>query len=297
MLRESLVFEVKPYQVNLEINMTLQNALQTDNDAPILVEKRGAVVLLILNRPQTRNALSGEEMFSAFERIFSALNEDMTVRAVVLTGMGSAFCSGGNVAQMRDKEGMFKGGPEEVARNYWEGIQRIPMAFQTLRLPIIAAVNGPAIGAGNDLACMCDIRIASESAVFAESFVKVGIIPGDGGCWFLPRVVGYARAAEMAFTGENVSAQEALQIGLVSKVVSSEDLLSEAMGLAAKIAKNPPQVLRWTKELLQQSKTSTLPEALKRAGELQGLAHQTDDHREALAAFFEKRSPVFGPGK
>jgi len=209
--------------------MTSKSALQTDNDAPILVEKKGGVVLLILNRPQTRNALSGEEMFSAFENIFSALNDDLSVRAVVLTGIGSAFCSGGNVAEMRDKEGMFKGNAQEVAKNYWEGIQRIPMAFQTLKLPIIAAVNGPAIGAGNDLACMCDIRIASENAIFAESFVKVGIVPGDGGCWLLPRVVGYAKAAEMAFTGESVNAQEALQIGLVSKVVPSEELLNEAM--------------------------------------------------------------------
>jgi 2-(1,2-epoxy-1,2-dihydrophenyl)acetyl-CoA isomerase len=274
--------------------MTSKSALQTDNDAPILVEKKGGVVLLILNRPQTRNALSGEEMFSAFENIFSALNDDLSVRAVVLTGIGSAFCSGGNVAEMRDKEGMFKGNAQEVAKNYWEGIQRIPMAFQTLKLPIIAAVNGPAIGAGNDLACMCDIRIASENAIFAESFVKVGIVPGDGGCWLLPRVVGYAKAAEMAFTGESVNAQEALQIGLVSKVVPSEELLNEAMGLAARIAKNPPQALRWTKELLQQSRTSTLYDALKRAGEFQGLAHQTADHQEAISAFFEKRSPVFG---
>lgn len=269
-------------------------SLQTDSNSPIVVEIKGAIALLILNRPQTRNALSGEDMFGAFETIFSFLNSDLSLRAAVLTGMGSAFCSGGNVAQMRDKEGMFKGGPQEIAQNYWEGIQRIPMAFQKLKLPIIAAVNGPAIGAGNDLACMCDIRIASENAVFAESFVKVGIVPGDGGCWFLPRVVGYAKAAEMAFTGDNVTAQEALQIGLVSKVVPAGELLTEAMALAQRIAKNPPQVLRWTKELLQDSRTSTMPEALKQAGQLQGLAHQTADHMEALAAFFEKRSPVFG---
>jgi len=274
--------------------MTDQNALQTDNDAPILVEKKGAVVLLILNRPQTRNALSGEEMFSAFERIFSALNEDLSIRAVVLTGMGSAFCSGGNVAQMRDKEGMFKGGPEEIAKNYWEGIQRIPMAFQNLRLPIIAAVNGPAIGAGNDLACMCDIRIASESAVFAESFVKVGIIPGDGGCWLLPRTIGYARAAQMALTGESIDAQEALRYGLVSEVFDPEQLMKEALSLAHRIAQNPPQVLRWTKQLLQEARGCSMDEALVRAGVLQGLAHHTADHTEAVNAFFEKRTPVFG---
>jgi len=160
-------------------------------------------------------------------------------------------------------------------------------------VPMIAAVNGAALGAGNDLACMCDIRIASEKAVFAESFVKVGIIPGDGGCWLLPRVIGYAHAAQMALSGDSIDAHEALRIGLVTKVVASDALLREALALAQSIAKNPPQVLRWTKQLMQEAKGSSLDQALDRAGELQGLAHQTADHMEALNAFFEKRAPVF----
>ena len=158
---------------------------------------------------------------------------------------------------------------------------------------MIAAVNGAALGAGNDLACMCDIRIASEKAVFAESFVKVGIIPGDGGCWLLPRVIGYAHAAQLALSGDSIDAHEALRIGLVTKVVASDTLLQEALALAQSIAKNPPQVLRWTKQLMQEAKGSSLDQALDRAGELQGLAHQTADHMEALNAFFEKRAPVF----
>jgi enoyl-CoA hydratase/carnithine racemase len=261
---------------------------------PILCEVRGHVALLTLNRPDTRNALSGEAMFSAFEEIFERLNANLNIRAAVLTGAGSAFCSGGNVAEMRDRTGMFGGTPTEIAANYRAGIQRIPRAFQTLQVPIIAAVNGAAIGAGNDLACMCDIRIASSTARFAESFVKVGIVPGDGGCWLLPRVVGMSRAAELALTGDAIDAAEALSIGLVSRVVAPDALLDAAMTLANRIAANPPQVLRWTKQLLQQARTGTLDEALDTAGRFQGLAHHTADHTEAVAAFFEKRAPVFG---
>jgi enoyl-CoA hydratase/carnithine racemase len=260
---------------------------------PILLEMRGHVAVLTLNRPHTRNALSGEEMFAAFERLFEQINLDMQIRAVVLTGAGTAFCSGGNVAEMRDKSGMFGGDPALVAANYREGIQRIPRAFQKLQVPVIAAVNGPAIGAGNDLACMCDIRIASSAAKFAESFVKVGIIPGDGGCWLLPRAVGMSNAAIMAFTGDTINAQQALDMGLVSSVVAPEELMNTAFELADRIAANPPQVLRWTKQLLQQGRQSSLDEALDAAGQFQGMAHQTADHAEALSAFFEKRTPVF----
>jgi len=260
---------------------------------PVLFERRGHVALLTLNRPDTRNALSGEEMFAAFEWIFDELNHDLSIRAAVLTGSGSAFCSGGNVAEMKGRTGMFGGTPEQITANYRTGIQRIPRAFEKLQVPIIAAVNGAAIGSGNDLACMCDIRIASSTARFAESFVKVGIIPGDGGCWLLPRVIGMARAAEMALTGDTIDAQQALRIGLVSSVVDPDALLTEALLLAERIAANPPQVLRWTKQLLKQGTNGTLDQALDAAGFLQGHAHQTRDHAEALAAFFEKRDPVF----
>ncbi|WP_066342642.1 crotonase/enoyl-CoA hydratase family protein [Azohydromonas lata] len=268
-----------------------------DADAPILFERRGAVALLTLNRPATRNALDGEPMYAAFESLFEQLNADLSLGAAVLTGSGSAFCSGGDVAQMRERAGMFAGSPQEIAGNYRQGIQRIPRAFQRLHLPIIAAVNGPAIGAGNDLACLCDIRIAATTARFAESFVKVGIVPGDGGCWLLPRVVGASRAAELAFTGEAIDAQEALRIGLVSRVVAPEALLDEALALAGRIAANPPQALRWTKQLLLQARTGSLDEALDAAARFQGLAHHTADHAEAVAAFFDKRPPRFGQGE
>jgi 2-(1,2-epoxy-1,2-dihydrophenyl)acetyl-CoA isomerase len=268
-------------------------AFEADAQAPILVRREGHVAILTLNSPDTRNALSGDALFGAFEQIFAALNDDLTVRAAILTGAGTAFSSGGNIAEMRDRQGMFGGTPEQIVAQYRAGIQRIPLAFEALQVPIIAAVNGPAMGAGNDLACMCDIRIASTRARFAESFVKVGIVPGDGGAWLLPRVVGASRAAEMAFTGDTLDAEAALAAGLVSQVVAPEDLMPAALSLAQRIAANPPQVLRWTKQLLQQARTSTLADALHHAGRFQGLAHQTADHAEAVASFFDKRAPVF----
>ena len=254
---------------------------------PIRYERRGHVALLTLDRPATRNALDGEAMYAAFEGLFARMNDDAEVRAAVLTGAGSAFCSGGDVAAMRDRTGMFAGSPDEIARRYREGIQRIPRAFETLEVPIVAAVNGPAIGAGNDLACLCDIRIAADTARFAESFVKVGIVPGDGGAWLLPRTVGASKAAEMALTGDAIDADEALACGLVSRVVPAAGLLDAAMALAGRIAANPPKAVRWTKSLLRQARTGTLEEALVAAARVQGHAHQTEEHAEAVASFFE----------
>jgi 2-(1,2-epoxy-1,2-dihydrophenyl)acetyl-CoA isomerase len=189
---------------------------------------------------------------------------------------------------MRDRAGMFQGGPEQVALGYRNGIHRIPRAFARLQVPIIAAINGPAIDAGLDLASMCDIRLAASTAKFAESFVKLGIIPGDGGCWFLPRLVGPSRAAEMVFTGQTLDAQEALRIGYVSRVCAPERLLEQALALAESIAQNPAQAVRWSKELLRASAAQSLDEALDHAGRLQGLAHQTAEHAAAVAAFFAR---------
>jgi 2-(1,2-epoxy-1,2-dihydrophenyl)acetyl-CoA isomerase len=267
--------------------------MSAPDDDPILLERHGPVALLTLNREATHNALSGDDMFGAFETLFAQLNADLGVRAAVLTGKGKSFCSGGNVADMRHRTGMFAGTAEEITERYRNGIQRIPRAFAALQVPIIAAVNGAAIGAGNDLATMCDIRIAASSAKFAESFVKVGIVPGDGGCWLLPRVVGASKAAELALTGDTIDAAEALRIGLVSQLVAPDQLLATALAMAGRIAANPPQVVRWTKQLLRNAQTQTLDQALADAGRFQGLAHHTADHTEALAAIAEKRAPRF----
>lgn len=256
-------------------------------------DQHGHIVVLTLNDPATRNALTGDPMFAGFEQAVERMNTDLSVRAAILTGEGTAFCSGGNVADMRDKKGMFGGTPQQIEAQYRAGIQRIPRALFKLDVPLIAAVNGPAIGAGCDLACMCDIRIASEKALFAESFVKVGIIAGDGGSWLLPRIVGVSRASELAFTGDTIDAKAALEIGLVSRVVVPEELMKESTALAERIAKNPPQVVRWTKRMIRESQHSRLETILDMCASYQSLAHHTADHTEAVASMFEKRAPKF----
>lgn len=253
-------------------------------------ERHDHVLVLTMSSPDTRNALTSAEQFEDFEAVCAEINNDMSIRAVVLTGEGSAFCAGGNVKDMRDRTGLFAGDPFDQADAYRKGIQRIPRAVYSLNVPIIAAVNGPAVGAGCDLATMCDIRIGSGRAMFAESFVKLGIIPGDGGAWFLPRAVGYSNACKMAFTGEPVKAQEALQMGLMSELVEEDALLTRALELAQSIASNPPHAVRLTKQLMRGSEKASLDELLDKSAAFQAVCHAEPDHAEAVAAFFEKRA-------
>ncbi|GLQ07008.1 crotonase/enoyl-CoA hydratase family protein [Sneathiella chinensis] len=260
---------------------------------PLIYEQNDAIVTLTINRPEERNALSDDLLFDAFMDAADRINKDNSVRCVILTGKGKAFSAGGNVKHLRDKEGLFAGIPVELRQGYRHGIQKIPLAFYNLEVPTIAAVNGPAIGAGCDLTCMCDIRIAGKSAVFAESFVKLGIIPGDGGAWFLPRTVGRSRAAEMTFTGDAIDADTALEWGLVSQVVEDADLLTAANELAQRIAKNPPHALRLSKKLMREGEHMRLDSLLEMSASMQALAHYTEDHSEAVNAFFEKRPGVF----
>ena len=252
----------------------------------------GGVLTLTMNQPETRNALTGNTAVQELVDACAAITLDAGIRCVILTGAGPVFSSGGNVKDMRR---FFEQdiSPELIREEYRNGIQRIPRALYNLDVPVIAAVNGAAIGAGLDLACMCDIRIASDRATFAESFVKVGIVPGDGGAWLLPRVVGMSKASEMAFTGESINAAEALACGLASRVVTPEALLVEAQKLAAKIAANPGGVLRMTKRLLREGQRSTLESLLELSAGYQAIAHKTPDHQEAVMAFLQKRKPVF----
>ena len=255
----------------------------------VLYEQTGAVVTLTLNKPEERNALSTPEQWAEVVAACERVRADMGVRAVVLTGAGSAFCAGGNVKDMRDKKGIAAGNPNDIREGYRAGIQRIPLALYNLDVPTIAAVNGPAIGAGCDLACMCDIRIASSTAKFAESFVKLGIIPGDGGAWLLPRVVGMSKAAELTFTGDTIDADEALACGMVSRVVAPEQLLAAANTLAEKIAANPGPALRMAKRLLREGQHLRLDSLLEMSAAFQALAHHTPEHDTALAAFLQPR--------
>jgi enoyl-CoA hydratase/carnithine racemase len=261
-------------------------------DPFLKIDRAGAVVTLTLNQPQTRNALTGNTAVAELVAACAEITADLTVRAVIVTGAGSAFCSGGNVKDMQ-RFASDTLTPASISEEYRRGIQRLPLALYFLEVPTIAAVNGPAIGAGCDLACMCDIRIASEQARFAESFIKVGIVPGDGGAWLLPRVVGRSKAAELSFTGDAIGAQEALACGLVSRVVSPERLLDEAGELAARIATNPGPTLRMTKRLLREGEHLRLDSLLELSAGFQALAHKTPEHQEAVRAFIEKRPPRF----
>jgi len=266
---------------------------------PVLYQNSAeGVVTLTLNRPEARNPISDPDMIEALLAALARIDADTNVRVAILTGAGSAFSSGGNLKQMgRPKPGR-QGGlnealPALTRRNYRKGIQRIPLAMEALEVPVIAAVNGPAIGAGCDLTLMCDMRIAGQSARFAESFVKVGLIPGDGGAWLLPRAVGFAKACEMAFTGDAITAEEALACGLVSRVVPDDQLLGAAHALAARVAANPPHVLRMTKRLLREGRSMKLDSLLELSASMQALAHATEDHSEAVDAMLEKRPPRF----
>ena len=251
----------------------------------VLIEQSGAIVTLTLNAPEERNALSTQAQWDEVVAACERVARDQSVKAVILTGAGSAFCAGGNVKDMRDKKGIAGGTPYEIREGYRNGIQRIPLALYNLDVPTIAAVNGAAIGAGCDLACMCDIRIASTKAKFAESFVKLGIIPGDGGAWLLPRTVGMSKAAELTFTGDTIDAIEAARIGLVSRVVAPEDLMKEAQALAARIAANPGPALRMAKRLMREGQHLRLDSLLEMSAAFQAIGHHTKEHDQALEAF------------
>ena len=255
-------------------------------------EQTGAVVTLTLDDPASRNALTGNTAVEEFVAAARRIAADASVRVVILTGAGTVFSSGGNVKDMKRFFGE-EPLPVDIMQEYRHGIQQLTRAVYHLEVPLIAAVNGPAIGAGCDLSCMCDIRIAADTANFAESFVRVGIIPGDGGAWLLPRIVGRSRAAEMAFTGEALSAQQALAAGLVSQVVPAAELMSAARALAAKIAAQPGPALRMTKRLMREGEHMQLESLLELSAGYQALAHKTWQHREAVNAFIEKRKPVF----
>ena len=257
------------------------------------IERDGPVVIASLNRPETRNAISETAHSEEIAAFCADMTRDRTVRAIVLTGEGSAFCAGGNVKDMANKAGMFAGSPYEIRGRYRTGIQLIPTALYELEVPVVAAVNGPAIGAGLDLACMADIRIGSEKAIFGETFVKLGIIPGDGGAWLLPRVIGLSRATQLTLTGEIIDAEKALEFGLISECVPHDQCLTRAIEIAGAIAVNPGHSTRMAKRLLREGQDMKLGPLLELSAAYQALAHHTEDHHEAVEAFTAKRTPVF----
>lgn len=264
--------------------MTAIDAIVHDS----LLTLDNGVATLTLNRDDVRNALTGTTLIQDIVGTAEWANQTDAVSVLIITGAGSAFSAGGNIKEMQQRGGDFAGNVPEVEARYRRGIQQIPLALDRINVPTIAAVNGPAIGAGFDLACMCDIRIGSTKALFGETFVNLGIIPGDGGAWFLQRVLDYQKAIELALTGRLVKAEEAKELGLLLDLVEPDELLSRAQALAAQIASKPPQASRYTKRLYKSAQRMELADFLDFCALVQGVCHNTDDHMTAVNAFIDK---------
>lgn len=263
-------------------------------DPFVRYEKNERIVTLTLNRPNIRNAISTHEDCRDFVEAVQRCQEDECISCVILTGEGTAFSAGGNLNALKSRDGIGPlDRPDATRANYRRGVQRITEALWNCEIPMIAAINGPAIGLGLDLACLCDMRISADTAKFASSFIKVGIVPGDGGAWILPRVVGLSKAAELIFTGDTFDAAAALAMGLVSAVVPGTRLHDEARALARRIIVNPARVLRLAKRLLREGQQQRLADLLELSAAFQALAHETHDHSEAIDALLAKREPRF----
>lgn len=246
------------------------------------------IAILTFSRHDVRNALTGTHITDDIVDTITWVNSNPDVAVLVITGEGSAFSSGGNIKDMAERGGDFAGDVQELERRYREGIQRIPLALHKCEVPVIAAVNGPAIGAGFDIANMCDIRIASTKAKFGETFTNLGIIPGDGGAWFMQRVIGYQKAAELTFTGRVINAEEALALGVVLDVVEPSDLMARVMQLADEIASKPVASTRLTKRLMKMAQRTELPDFLDICAVFQGMCHNNPEHLVAVNKMLEK---------
>jgi enoyl-CoA hydratase/carnithine racemase len=256
----------------------------------IETQLKGHVLWVWLNRPEASNAYS-DSMVVDLPQVLAAANRDRQVRVVVIAGHGKNFCAGGDVKAMQTRSGMFAGEANELRERYMDGIQQIPHAFARMRKPVISMIQGAAVGAGCDLVAMTDLRLAADSAVFAETFAKVGLIPGDGGAWFLIRAVGHSKASEMFFTGKNYSATEAQQMGLIHEIVPSDQLVRRTTELADQLASLPPIALQLTKKALQQAYESSVEQHLDVAASLQAITQRSSDHALAIEGLLHK-TPV-----
>jgi enoyl-CoA hydratase/carnithine racemase len=274
-------------------NYSPEVTMDTPKPRDSSLEVEGRVAVLTFQRDDVRNALTGTALVDDIVQTVSWANREDGVSVLIITGNGSAFSAGGNIHEMQKQTGIFGGSAIEIQNQYRRGIQQIPLVLHHAEIPVIAAVNGPAIGAGFDVACMCDLRIASNRALVGETFINLGITPGDGGAWFLQRLIGYQRAAELTLTGRLVKADEALQLGLFLEVVEPDALLTRARELASQIAAKPPQALRLTKRMMKLAQRTELPDFLDLCASFQAMAHHTADHLEAVNAFLEKRDPHY----
>lgn len=250
-------------------------------------EVDGAVAQITLDRPEARNAWSDEMMSSMHEALDRAAGDEQ-VRVVIVTGEGKSFCAGGDLKAMRDRAGMFSGDTVGLRRKYSEGLQAITRHFERFEKPVIAAINGAAIGAGLDLTLMCDIRVASARAKFGSTFAAVGLIPGDGGAYLLTRAVGFARAVELILSTRVIDADEAEHIGLVHELVAPEDVLTRAQERARAMAALPAPALQMAKVALYRSYNQDAEVALQLTAALQSIVQHTDAHMEAVEAMLAR---------
>lgn len=259
----------------------------------LLFEKHGHIAKVTINRPDKRNPLGLAGDGDQFHEMAKRVNDDFEIRCLIMTGAGSAFSAGGDLKAMRDRSGEFGADNLRLRDHYRSGIHGIIKAMWNIEVPIVGAINGPAIGLGGDVASLCDIRLSAASAKFGATFLKIGLLPGDGGAWLLPRIVGWSRAAQLYFTGDMIDAETARDWGLVSEVYPDDQLMAEASTLAAKISQQPPQALRMTKRLMREGVGASFDSIMEMSAAMQVLVQRTDDHAEALNAFFEKRPPLF----
>jgi enoyl-CoA hydratase/carnithine racemase len=253
----------------------------------------GHVAVLTIDRPEALNAVGRSGDGAAFQAACSAINLDSGIRCVVLTGAGKAFSAGGDVKAMRERSGVFAADGVAIREGYRRDIHQIVRAIHGLEVPCIAAVNGPAIGLGCDITCMADMRLASDRASFGATFLKLGLVPGDGGAWLLPRIIGMSRAAELLFTAKVIDATTAEQWGLVSAVVPADNLMEQAMAMAQSVAQQPPHALRLTKSLLRQGQNASYDTIMEMSAAVQAISHLTEDHMEGVEAILERRQAIF----
>jgi enoyl-CoA hydratase/carnithine racemase len=257
----------------------------TDYQCIAFATDANGVTTLTLNRPDRLNSFN-KQMIEEWNHALGRIGVEDTTRVVVLTGAGRAFCAGGDVDEMAE---LLSHGNVPRKDYLWRNIHRIPLSMEKLDKPVIAAINGTARGAGLDMTLMCDIRIAAQSATFAESYINMGLIAGDGGMYYLPRLVGVARAFEMLWTGKAIDSAEAERIGLVSRVVADDQVLATAQALAAEIAAQPQDAIRLTKRTLYQGLTSTLPAHLDMVSSHMAVLYDTPEFNARLQGFRERR--------
>jgi len=257
--------------------------------APITLHKEGKVGVITLNRPEVLNAIN-EAMLPPWVEALRECQDDQEVAVVVITGAGDAFCRGGDTTKLGAHTAP---SPVEIKAQFWDRLHRIPKTLAEMDKPVIAAVNGLASGAGVDVSLQCDIRLAASSAMFRVSYTAFGLVPGNGGTYFLPRIVGESKALELFYSAKPIDAQEALRIGLVNQVFEDGQFMERSMDFAHDIAKRAPLAMQLVKRAVRQSHAMDLQTHLDMVSSHMLITRPSEDHAEAIAALDEGREPVF----